>query len=85
MDLAISAKIFAHTKGRVLKKTQIILILWISVLPRPPLSTLAKVNNIHTKELFLSTFADPPPRPLSTFISTTNIFSFNFYLEFLKF
>ena len=46
----------------------------------PPLSTSAEVNNIHTKEFLLSTFADPhPPRPLSTFIDINNIF-LNFYL-----
>ena len=27
----------------------------------PPLSTSTKVNNIHAKEFFSATFADPPP------------------------
>ena len=49
------------------KNRQIIHILWISVLPPLPLSTSAEVNNIHTKEFFLSTFADPPPSALIHF------------------
>ena len=39
---------------------QIIHILWIRVLPPPPLSTSAKVNNIHTKEFFYPHSVTPP-------------------------
>ena len=46
------------------KKRQIIHILWISVLLPPPLSTWAKVNNIHTKEFFYPHFLIPPPSAL---------------------
>ena len=56
------------------KKRQIIHILWISVLPPPPLSTLAEVNNIHTKEFFYPHSVTPPPSPLSTFIEINDIF-----------
>ena len=71
-----------HLREGFQKKRQIIHILWIGVLPPPPLSTLAKVNNIHTKE-FSSTFDDLPPRPLSTFIHINTIFLISTY-QYLK-
>ena len=77
-------------KGKVSttrKKQQIIHILWISVLPSlPPLTTLAKVNNIHTKEFFIHICGPPlPPLALSTFIKINNIVFFFFFLTFLDF
>ena len=41
----------------------------------PPLSTSAKVNNIHTKEFVYPHLGPHPPSPLSTFIKNNNIFS----------
>ena len=42
------------------KKRQIINILWISVLPSPPLFTSAEVDNIHIKEFFIHIYPLPP-------------------------
>ena len=51
----------------------------------PPLSTSARVNNIHTKQFFLSTFGDPPYSPLSTFININDIFFKFLFINFFNF
>ena len=65
--------------GKGSKKRQIILILWISVIAPPPLSTLAKVVNIQTKEFFNPLGFYPL---LAILILKKNVFInyFNFFL-----
>ena len=60
----------------MVKKRQIIHILWISVLP-PPLSTSTKFSNIHTKEFFIDIRGHPPcPFPLFCYQKSINFFYF---------
>ena len=56
--------------------------------PPSPLSTSAKINNIHTKEFFFNPHLltphppSPPPLTLSTFIDIINILKEIFFLNF---
>ena len=73
-SLGVSPILVGRPLGKGKKKREIIHFWWISVLPLP-LIHLGEINNIHIKEFFLSTYADHPPLPLSTFIKINNIFS----------
>ena len=54
-------KIRRAIKGRVPKKGQIINVLWISVLPPPPLSTLAKLIKLKLRIFFYPLSLTPSP------------------------